>query len=117
MRGATGGGADVSDQDARLASVFAALADPTRREVIRRLAEDGPSTATDLSGQLPITRQAVSKHLAALGQAGLVTAERAGRETLYRLTPQPLGLAVSWMAAVGAEWDERLDALARYLEW
>jgi DNA-binding transcriptional ArsR family regulator len=95
--------------------VFAALADPTRRGLVSRLAERESATATELAAELPMTRQAVAKHLAALGSAGLVAAERNGRETRYRLTPGPLGEALDWMAAVGAIWDERLEALRRHL--
>ncbi len=62
-----------------------------------------------------MTRQAVSKHLSALSDAGLVRSARAGRETRYRLTPEPLGEAVSWIESVGDRWDERLAALARHL--
>jgi DNA-binding transcriptional ArsR family regulator len=91
--------------------VFAALADPTRREIAKLLAEQGPQTPTELARQLPITRQAVTKHLGALDEAGLVRSSRHGRETRYRLTPRPLEAAALWMAALGAEWDERLEAL------
>ena len=95
----------------RADAVFAALADPTRREVIRALSMRGPSTATGLAASLPVTRQAATKHLGALADAGLVTATRRGRERLYQISPQPLTVAVSWMADVGARWDERLAAL------
>jgi DNA-binding transcriptional ArsR family regulator len=95
----------------RADAVFAALADATRRDVIRALSQRGPSTATDLAAGLPVTRQAVAKHLAALAAAGLVTASRRGREVLYEISPRPLTDAVSWMADVGARWDERLAAL------
>jgi DNA-binding transcriptional ArsR family regulator len=94
-------------------AVFAALADPTRREVLRSLAEQPGLTASRLAGDLPVTRQAVAKHLAALSGAGLVVARREGRETRYTLTPAPLAEAMEWMSAVGAEWDERLSRLAR----
>ena len=100
----------------RVDAVFAALSDPTRRDVIRHLSEEGPATATELAGRVPVSRQAVAKHLAALAEAGLVSAEREGREKRYRLTPPPLRDAMSWMAAVGAEWDERLETLRRQLE-
>jgi DNA-binding transcriptional ArsR family regulator len=100
----------------RAGAVFEALADATRRQVVRRLAEAGPATATELAGELPVTRQAVAKHLATLAEAGLVTSDRQGRETRYHLTPEPLAEAVSWMASVGSQWDDRLDALQRYLE-
>jgi DNA-binding transcriptional ArsR family regulator len=99
----------------RSAEVFAALADSTRRRLIDQLSRSGAASATELAGTLPISRQAVAKHLAMLEDAGLVAGERAGRERRYRLTPGPLADAVSWMAAVGSEWDERLDALRRSL--
>ena len=96
--------------------MFAALADPTRREIAKLLAEQGPLTPTRLAGQLPITRQAVAKHLTALDEAGLVRSTRHGREIHYRLTPRPFEAAALWMAALGAEWDERLESLRRLLE-
>jgi DNA-binding transcriptional ArsR family regulator len=96
-----------------LNEVFGALADPTRREVLRSLAEQPGLTASRLAGELPMTRQAVAKHRHALSGAGLVTARREGRETRYTLTPAPLAEAIDWMTAVGAEWDERLARLAR----
>ena len=86
-----------------LGQVFGALADPSRRQVIGYLSERGTATATELTGELPMTRQAVAKHLATLADAGLVESERLGRETRYRLTD------------AGAEWDDRLDALKRHL--
>jgi DNA-binding transcriptional ArsR family regulator len=96
-------------------AVFAALADPTRRQVMRSLAEHGAATATELAARFPISRQAVAKHLSALGEAGLVTVQREGREARYRLTPEPLQAAVQWMASVGAQWDDRLASLQRFL--
>jgi DNA-binding transcriptional ArsR family regulator len=84
--------------------VFGALADPNRRQVIGYLSERETATATELTGELPMTRQAVAKHLATLADAGLVESERQGRETRYRLTQ------------AGAEWDDRLDALVKHLE-
>ena len=95
--------------------VFDALADPHRRYVLEALAERETATATELAAELPVTRQAVAKHLAALSEAGLVERRREGRETRYELTPQPLGAAMDWMAGVGAEWDARLAALSRVL--
>jgi DNA-binding transcriptional ArsR family regulator len=96
--------------------VFFALGDPTRREVIRRLSQGGPVTVSDLARQLPVSRQAVAKHLAALDEAGLISAEQEGRQKRYHLTPRPLADAMGWMADVGAEWDERLNALRRHLQ-
>jgi DNA-binding transcriptional ArsR family regulator len=81
----------------RADEVFTALADGTRREVVSALAQQGPRTATELAAQMPITRQAVAKHLTHLHRAGLVVPERRGRETRYRLTPAPLGEAIDWL--------------------
>ena len=92
-------------------AVFTALADPTRRAVLRSIASGEASTATELAARLPVTRQAVQKHLALLEQARLVDGERVGRETRFEATPAPLGEAIGWMTAVGAQWDERLAAL------
>jgi DNA-binding transcriptional ArsR family regulator len=91
--------------------VFAALADPTRREVVRLLAQRPGLTASALAGELPVSRQAIAKHLAQLRDAGLATSEPAGRETRYRLTPAPMTDAMAWMAGTGARWDERLARL------
>jgi DNA-binding transcriptional ArsR family regulator len=95
--------------------VFDALADPNRRALMDALAELGTATPTQLASDLPVTRQAVSKHLATLEAAGLVASERRGRETHYRLTPQPLTEAIGWIAQVGSEWDDRLRSLDAYL--
>ena len=95
--------------------VFDALADPNRRALLDALAERTTATPTELAAGLPVTRQAVSKHLATLEAAGLVASERRGRETHYRLTPQPLTEAIGWIAHVGSEWDERLRSLDVYL--
>jgi DNA-binding transcriptional ArsR family regulator len=103
----------MSDRTER--SVFGALADPTRRELMRRLADEGPASATRLAAGLSVSRQAVAKHLAALQEAGLVDVERHGRERRFRLTPAPLSDAITWIADVGAQWDERLESLTRFL--
>jgi DNA-binding transcriptional ArsR family regulator len=92
-------------------AVFGALADPMRRRLLAELAAH-PATATELANGLPISRQAVTKHLTSLSQAGLLERERAGRDVRYRVTPAPFSEAVSWMAAVGGQWDERLARLA-----
>jgi DNA-binding transcriptional ArsR family regulator len=91
--------------------VFAALSDPTRRQLFTRLADGGPATATQLAAELPVTRQAVVKHLEALKAAQLVTSARDGREVRYTVTPAPLADAVGWIADVGAQWDTRLATL------
>jgi len=102
-------------QDEQVDAIFSALADPTRRAVIRALSDSGPVTATQLAAELPVTRQAVAKHLEALVEAGLAQGERSGREMRYRLTPAPLTEAMAWMVGVGGEWDVRLEALRRHL--
>jgi len=99
----------------RVDAVFQALADPNRRFVLESLADRESATATELAAALPVTRQAVAKHLGLLRTAELVEATRVGRELRYRLTPAPLGDAVEWMEQVGAQWDERLAALGRHL--
>src|SRR3954454_9093605 len=104
------GQAHATDDDAA-GAVFAALADPTRRRIVRALAERDAVTASSLAGELPVTRQAVAKHLAALRAAGLASAEPAGREMRYRLTPAPMADAMAWMAHAGGRWDERLARL------
>lgn len=106
----------AADRSAQGSEVFAVLADPTRRHLVETLAARGGASATALAAELPISRQAVSKHLAALGGAGLVSSRRQGRETLYELQPAPLGDAAAWLAEVGAEWDDRLARLRRLLE-
>jgi DNA-binding transcriptional ArsR family regulator len=96
-------------------AVFAALADPTRRTVLDRLAEEGPLSASQLATGFPVSRQAVAKHLAALSEAGLVTSHRAGREVRYQVAPDKIDDAVAWLRIVEARWDERLFALRRHL--
>jgi DNA-binding transcriptional ArsR family regulator len=93
--------------------VFAALADATRRTVLHEVAARGEATATELAADMPVSRQAVVKHLGVLAAAGLVAARKQGREQRYRPTPAPLADALAWMATVGAQWDERLARLAR----
>lgn len=96
------------DAEARAGAVFEALADPTRRAVLRDVAEQGPRTATELAAGLPVTRQAVAKHLAVLRDAGLVDPERTGRETLFSATLGPLVDAGRWLTSTGYTWDGRL---------
>ena len=103
------GGANVADD------VFAALADPTRRQVLELVGRHGEVSASRLALDLPVSRQAVQKHLAALAGAGLVAPRRHGREVVYRVTPRPMSEAMRWMARVGGEWDQRLAALRRHL--
>jgi DNA-binding transcriptional ArsR family regulator len=104
----------LSDQ---IGSVFAALADPTRRGVVQRLLREGSTSVPALSAELPISRQAVAKHVAALEQAGLL--ERVpdgGREVRYGLRGEALGPAAAWLRDAEASWDRRLGRLKRAVE-
>ena len=101
--------------DDRVGPVFAALADPHRRQLVEVLATRETATLSELAAGLPMTRQAVSKHLAALERGDLVTSTRSGRETRYRLTPAGLSSVVAWIEQVGAQWDRRLAALREHL--
>jgi DNA-binding transcriptional ArsR family regulator len=92
--------------------IFGALADDTRRAVFVRVAAGGQATASELARELPVSRQAVAKHLSLLASAGLVESERVGRETRFHARGEPLHDAIDWMARVGARWDERLALLA-----
>ena len=95
--------------------VFDALADATRRTVLQAVAQDGPLTATELAARLPVTRQAVAKHLEVLRDAGLVSSAREGRDVRFSFHAAPLEDAVGWITAVGARWDRRLADLQRRL--
>ena len=96
--------------------LFAALADPTRWRVLNLLAERGEATATTLAGDLPVSRVAVVKHLAVLDRAGLVEAQRKGREVRYTVRPERLGATARDLAAIAVEWDARLAAIKRLAE-
>ncbi len=99
-----------------VAEVFAALADPTRRRILDALAAHGEATATVLAAELPVSRQAVVKHLGVLDRAGLVAGHREGREARYRVIPERLGVTARWMDRVAAAWDSRLSAIKRLAE-
>jgi DNA-binding transcriptional ArsR family regulator len=96
--------------------VLAALADPTRRLLLGALAEEGQASASRLAARLPVSRQAVVKHLQLLEQAGLVSGGRRGREVLYQVQPESLEASARWMADLAASWDRRLNALKRAAE-
>lgn len=98
-----------------MTDVFDALGDPTRRHIVESLAR-GEASATQLAAGLPVTRQAVAKHLTALREAGLVESRRHGRETLYRVNAEPLDAAAAWIVRVGGEWDVRLERLRVLVE-
>src|SRR3954447_7364091 len=96
--------------------VLPGLADPTRRWVIRRLANGAVMTPTRFAAELPISRQAVSKHLAVLEASKLVRAKAEGRENHYQLEIEPLQQAEEWIREIEQIWDRRLAALGRFLE-
>jgi DNA-binding transcriptional ArsR family regulator len=104
------GAAEVVD------SVISALADPTRRQLLDVLAARGEATATTLAQHLPVSRQAVVKHLAVLDAAGLVTGGRVGREVRYAVRPEALDTTARWMASLAGEWDRRLARIKRVAE-
>ncbi|MCW3064896.1 MAG: transcriptional regulator, ArsR family [Solirubrobacterales bacterium] len=106
----------MSTEVAELDELWAAIGDPTRRRVVEVLLGRGEATATAMAGELPVTRQAVAKHLAVLDRAGLVQARRQGREVRYAIQPQRLVAATRSMAQVAAEWDARLSAIKRIAE-
>lgn len=97
-------------------SVLIALADPTRRQLLDLLAVHGEATATTLAEQLPVSRQAVVKHLTVLDSAGLVSSRRVGREVKYAVRPAALDATARWMAALATDWDRRLATIKRAAE-
>jgi DNA-binding transcriptional ArsR family regulator len=104
------------DVEAVAQEVFTALADPSRRAILAALAASGPATATDLASRLPITRQAIAKHLALLADARLVAAEPGERRRVrYRLRSAPMQVAQQFLAALARDWDGQLDALRDHL--
>ncbi|GAB2506245.1 metalloregulator ArsR/SmtB family transcription factor [Promicromonospora xylanilytica] len=96
--------------------LWSAIGDPTRRRMLDLLLSDGRGTATSLSEQLPVSRQAVAKHLGVLDEAGLVHATTAGRERLYRVDQAQLARAVGQLMKVGTAWDGRLGRIRRIAE-
>jgi DNA-binding transcriptional ArsR family regulator len=98
------------------ASIFAALGDPRRLRIVARLSSEGPLSITGLASGSDVTRQAITKHLAVLADAGLVRGARTGRERLFELEPRPLGVAVRHLAAMSARWDAAIGRLRRDVE-
>jgi DNA-binding transcriptional ArsR family regulator len=96
--------------------LWSAIGDPTRRRLLDLLLADGSGTATTLSERLPVTRQAVSKHLGVLDRAGLVHAAPAGRERRYQVDERQLARAAAQLADVGSAWDARLQRIKRLAE-
>lgn len=101
---------------AAVGAVLAALADPTRRLLLDVLVGAGRASATTLAERLPVSRQAVVKHLAVLSDAGLVHGVRTGREVLYQARREPLDASARWLTDLSARWDHRLRAVKRTAE-
>ena len=106
----------MSGAAAEVDELWSAVADPTRRRVLDVLLDRGEASATTVAGQLPVTRQAVAKHLVVLDRARLVEGRRRGREVRYAVRPERLDAAARSMARVAAEWDTRLAAIKRIAE-
>jgi DNA-binding transcriptional ArsR family regulator len=101
--------------DDQLSLTFAALADPTRRSILARLAEDGEVTVNELAQPFPLSVQAVSKHLKVLQRAGLITRGRAAQQRPSRLEGAPLRDVADWLERYREIWEGRLDRLERHL--
>ncbi|MCF6469379.1 winged helix-turn-helix transcriptional regulator [Nonomuraea sp. MG754425] len=105
------------DAEEQAVAVFAALTDPTRRALLEELGRAGPATVSDLARRLPISRQAIAKHLGQLAEAGLISSgEPTGRRHPYRLEPAPVRAAQVWLAMLANRWDDRLAALELALD-
>lgn len=105
------------DPDRQAVAVFAALTDPIRRALLDELARAGPATVTELARRLPVSRQAVAKHLGQLAEAGLIgPGEPTGRRHPYRLEPAAIRTAQVWLATLANRWDDRLAALEHALD-
>ena len=99
----------------RFDEVFAALSDPTRRSIVRRLAE-GPATVLELAEPFPITLPAISRHLKVLEKAGLISRGRDGQRRPCELRPEPLAEIAAWADHTRAAWEQRLDRLDAHLQ-
>jgi len=95
---------------------FHALADPTRRLILERLHREGPRSVSELAAPLDMTRQAVSKHLDVLAEAGLLVRESRGRERVAIARPEALDVVSEWVRSCAEAWDERLDRLRAYVD-
>jgi len=98
------------------APLFAALGDETRLQLLLQLSRQGPGSIASLSARAVVSRQAVSKHLRVLAEAGYVRGERLGREHVWRLKPERLKEAQAWLDRISAEWDEALGRLKGFVE-
>jgi DNA-binding transcriptional ArsR family regulator len=93
--------------------LLAALADPTRKAVYERLSAEGPASASRLAADMPVSRQAIAKHLSQLSSVGLVGSSQQGREVVYEARIEPLHEMTEWIDTVGSAWDARLGRLRK----
>ena len=98
------------------APLFDALGDPNRLRIITRLCDGGPSSTTEVTQVVAVSRQAATKHLMLLEAVGLVSSERKGRERIWRVQPKPLSDASDYLTALSQRWDRAIDRLRAYVE-
>ena len=101
---------------ANAAPLFDALGDPNRLRIVIRLADDGPASTMQVAQGIPVTRQAVTKHLLVLESIGLVQSERRGRERVWTMRTQPLSAASDYLIALSKRWDSAIDRLRDFIE-
>jgi DNA-binding transcriptional ArsR family regulator len=106
----------MSAAGAPLYPLFDALGDPTRLRIIVRLCDVGPSSTSQVTSVVPVTRQAASKHLTLLENAGLVTSSRRGRERVWTVRTEPLAQASDYLTQLSRRWDAAVDRLRAYVE-
>ena len=111
-----GSGLATASQLRRQAPIFAALGDETRLSLIARLCEEAPCSISELAEGSPITRQAITKHLRVLENAGIVRGEIAGRECIFKIEPKPLEEVRDYLERVAQQWDEALARLKKFVE-
>ena len=103
-------------QKPELAQLFAALGEPTRLNVVDRLRDGSEHSIATIAMGLPISRQALTKHLKVLESAGIASSRRLGRETVYQMDPSGLLAAERWIAEVSSQWDRAIDRLKKHVE-
>jgi predicted transcriptional regulator len=106
----------MTAQTASAATLFDALGDPNRLRIIVRLCDLGPSSTSQVSGVVPVTRQAATKHLQLLESAGLVTSSRRGRERVWTVQTEPLAQASDYLTQLSRRWDAAVDRLRAFVE-
>ncbi len=110
------GSAHAIAEPKRSARLFAVLGDETRLRLVSRLCDDGPTSITGLTEGFSITRQAITKHLCVMEEAGLVRNTRHGRESIWQLSPRRLGDARRYLELISKQWDDALGRLRKFVE-